>query len=220
MDVTDQEMLEECMSRMAAGDRASMFTFMQAFAPRLTPLVRRMLSEMGRRDVLDDPHEVEALVQDACWVICDRAPGWQPGRALPWTWAERAIRAEISRSVGHRTVQATDEHFPFVDAFDVTDAAREASVTFKTLAEEHPMVRLLAAAVAEIGNPRDQQVFIEYRLQKEMGDPSPSHVVARMFHLSPDNVRQIDRRMRVRLANIVATTPRFAPLEEVRWLAA
>jgi hypothetical protein len=82
------------------------------------------------------------------------------------------------------------------------------------------MVALLLSAVGEIGNPRDQQVFVEYRLQLDLGDPSPSHVVARMFDLSPANVRQIYRRMRVRLGELVASDDRYAALEEVRWLAA
>ena len=217
MDVTDQELLEHCMARMAAGDHAYVFTFAQAFTPRVVPLVRRMLTEMGRHDVLADPFEVDALVQDACWVICERARGWQPGKALPWTWAERAIRAEVGRVIGHRCVPVTDEHVESIAPALPPDAA---TVTLAALAERNPMVALLLAAVAEIGSPRDQEVFLEYRIQLDLGDPSPSHVVAELCGLRSANVRQIYRRMRVRLAELVATDPRYAALEEVRWLAA
>ena len=217
MDVTDQELLEECMARMAAGDHAYVFTFTQAFTPRVLPLVRRMLTEMGRHDVLADPREVEALVQDACWVICERAGGWQPGKAMPWTWAERAIRHEVSRMIGHRCVPVRDEHLAPVTS---TDDGEANVVTLAALADRNPMVALLLEAVAEIGNARDQHVFLEYRLQLDLGDPSPSHVVAELFGLRPANVRQIYRRMRVRLAELVATDPTYAALEEVRWLAA
>ena len=217
MDITDHELLEQCMARMAAGDRAYVITFTQAFTPRVQPVVRRILTEMGRHDVLADPYEVEALVQDACWVICERAGGWQPGKALPWTWAERAIRSEVARVIGHRCVPVTDEH---VEATAPPARGDADTVTLSTLADRNPMVALLLAAVAEIGSPRDQQVFMEYRIQLDMGDPSPSHVVARMFELSPANARQIYRRMRVRLADLVATDARYAALEEVRWLAA
>jgi RNA polymerase sigma factor (sigma-70 family) len=217
VDITDQSLLEECMARMAAGDRAYVITFTQAFAPRVLPVVRRVLTEMGRHDVLSDRYEVEALVQDACWVICERAGGWQPGKALPWTWAERAIRAEIGRVVGHRSVPVSDEH---VTAIAPPDDVSADTVTLTALADRNPMVALLLSAVAEIGSPRDQQVFVEYRLQLDLRDPSPSHAVARLFGLSPANVRQIHRRMRVRLNELVATDARFAALEEVRWLAA
>ena len=91
---------------------------------------------------------------------------------------------------------------------------------FDALARRHPTVALLAEAVTRLGSARDQRVFIEYRLQKELGDPSPSHVVAREFGLSAANVRQIDCRMRRKLATIVASTPHYAELRDVRWIAA
>jgi hypothetical protein len=213
----DRAQLEHCMERMAAGDPAFLFAFARHFAPQVRGVVRRELAAMGRHDVLADRDEVEALVLDACHVIWSRSRGWQPGGALPWTWAARAIRSELARAVGHRCV-VVDDHG---DAPGEPGPDGSLGVDdFHALARRHPVVGLLADAVARLGSARDQQVFIEYRLQKELGDPSPSHVVGREFGLSPANVRQIDCRMRRKLAVIVADDDRLAELRDVRWIAA
>jgi hypothetical protein len=208
------------MARMAAGDAAFLFTFARRFRPQVAAVVRRHLADMGRRDVIADADELENLVLDACYVIYERAPGWKPGRALPWTWAARAIRAEVARGIGHRTVVGDEGDFD-----DETTGGRSTDgdlgvEDFASLARRHPEVALLADAVASVGSARDQQVFLEYRIQQALGDPSPAHVVAREFGLTPANVRQIDCRMRKRLAAVIASTPRFAALQEVRWFAA
>jgi hypothetical protein len=205
------------MERMAAGDPAFLFTFTRHFAPNVAAVVRRQLTEMGRRDVLADGDELDALVADACYVIYTRAGGWRPGGALPWTWAARAIRAEVVRFVGHRT---TSE---IVDDVPSSEPAPEGSLDahdFDALARRDPRVGLLAEVLSLIGSARDQRIFVEYRLQKELGDPAPSHVVAREFGVSPANVRQIDCRMRRKLAALVAASPDYAALRDVKWIAA
>jgi hypothetical protein len=212
----DRALLEECMERMAVGDAAFLFTFARRFAPNVAGLVRRVLTEMGRRDVLADADEVDALVLDACHVVFERAPGWRPGGALPWNWAERAIRAEVARRVGHRTVPALEEDTP-------SEPSPEGALgvdDFHALAQRHPTVALLADVIRRVGSERDQQIFVEYRLQRELGDPSPSHVVAREFGVSPANVRQIDLRMRRKLAALVDASPDYAALRDIRWIAA
>jgi hypothetical protein len=219
VEAADQDLLEHCMERMAEGDAAFLFTFARHFAPHLANVVRRDLADMGRRDVLADADEVGALVLDACHVIFGRARGWHPGGALPWTWAAKAIRAEVARVVGHRTVTPDEDELGGEPSGATPDAPLGAD-DFRALAARHPLVAQLAEVVAQLGSARDQQVFIEYRLQKELGDPSPSHVVAREFGLTPANVRQIDCRMRRKLAAAVESTPDHAPLRDVRWLAA
>ena len=67
-------------------------------------LVRRIVEDMGRLDVRDDMDELHGLVTDACLVVTDRAAGWSPDGALPWTWAYLAIRAKVGQVVGHRVV--------------------------------------------------------------------------------------------------------------------
>jgi hypothetical protein len=74
--------------------------------------------------------------------------------------------------------------------------------------------------VRSVGSTRDQDIFIQYRLQKGLGDPSPAHAVAAEFGVSPANVRQIDCRMRRRVAAAVASSPRFESLREVQWFVA
>lgn len=209
------------MARMAAGDAAFLFTFAQRFGSHVQRVVRDCLSEMGRDDVLRDEDEVQSLVLDACYVIYDRASGWKPGGALPWRWARLAIRAEISRAVGHRTVRGEDGDFETTEV-DPPGAGNDAlgPDDFAELARRHPTVALLADLVRSVGSPRDQRIFIQYRLQKGLGDPSPAHVVAAEFGVSPANVRQIDCRMRRRVARVVATSPRFEPLREVQWFVA
>lgn len=220
MEVTQLEVLETCMQRMAVGDPAYLFTFAREFGPKVESVVRRMLTEMGRRDVLADAGELDQLVQDACWVIYERAAGWRPGGARPWSWAARAIRAELARAIGHRTVPMDDDGGEVPEPVPAPSVDGDAEVTFLSLARRHPRVALLTEAVASVSTPRDQRVVYEYWLQQELGDPSPSHVVAREFGLTPANVRQIDCRMRKRLAQVIASDARFAALEDVRWLAA
>jgi hypothetical protein len=220
VDAADRQLLEQCMARMAAGDAAFLFTFTRRFAPHVARAVRRHLEEMGRRDVIADADEFEAIVLDACYVIYERAAGWKPGRALPWTWAARAIRAEVARAIGHRTVVGDEGDFDDETTGGHSTDGDLGVEDFSALARRHPDVALLADAVACVGTARDQRVFVEYRIQRALGDPSPAHVVAREFGLTPANVRQIDCRMRKRLAAVVASTPRFERLREVRWFAA
>jgi hypothetical protein len=212
------------MARMAVGDAAFMFTFAERFGSHVRRVVRVCLGEMGRDDVLRDEDELRSLVLDACYVIYERSSGWRPGGALPWTWARLAIRAEIGRAVGHHTVRGDDQDFESSDADSDRgndgDDGMLGTDDFAELARRHPTVALLADAVRSVGSPRDQRIFIQYRLQKGLGDPSPAHVVAAEFGVTPANVRQIDCRMRRRVAAVLASSPRFESLREVQWFVA
>jgi hypothetical protein len=211
---------------MAAGDAAFLFTFTERFGPSVARLVRRMLGDMGRHDVLRAVDEVEALTLDACFVIYERAAGWRPGSALPWNWARLAIRAEVSRGVGHRLARtdAGADHGDRAPAgADLGRGGGEGHLgvdDWAALVRLDPRVAALAEVIRSVGSPRDQRVFVQYQLQKHLGDPSPAHVVAAEFGLTPANVRQIDRRMRVKLRARLAAGPRAELLQEVRWFAA
>ena len=81
-------------------------------------------------------------------------------------------------------------------------------------------IGLLMEAVDRVGSPRDADVHLEYGVQKHSGDPSPAITVAQIFSLTPASVRQIDRRMRVKLASLAANEARYAALAELAWFAA
>lgn len=236
----DRDEVARLMAQMAAGDPAGAFALIAAFGGRLAGVVRRQLFAFGRRDVASDPAEVDYLVQSAAFVLFDRAASWSPDGALPWTWAERAIRAEVVAYLGHPSVELDQERLdagrldtpagsgpvrasggggpavPSTGAPGSATSARE----FESLAARFPTVALLDVAIDEVASERDRLIHLEYGIQKRSGDASPSHTVAAQFGLTPQNVRQIDRRVRRRLQALVDADPRFADLRTLGWLAA
>lgn len=233
----DRDEVARLMAQMAAGDPAAVFALVASFGGRLAGVVRRQLFAFGRRDVAADPHEVDYLVQSAALVLFDRAASWSPDGALPWTWAERAIRAEVVAYLGHPSVELEPDRLdaargaagsgapadrPADGAVGTRAADRpgSAAVEFDDLVARIPTVALLDQAIGAVASERDRRVHLEYRIQKRSGDASPAHTVASEFGLSPENVRQIDSRVRRRLRALVATDPRFADLRDLRWLAA
>ena len=217
----NEDDLTMCMARLAEGDRAFFFTLHDRFGEKVAWVVRDILREMGRHDVLADADEVAGLTLDACEVIMERAGGWRPGGAAPWTWARLAIRSRVAVAVGHRTVE-----------FDDTDVDGEAGdhpggvvvdLTGDDLAvliERHPAVRLLDAAIRAVGSERDQRIYWEYRIQQGLGDPSPARTVGPRFGVQPDNVRQISRRHGTKVWTLVQTDDRFTELRDHGWFAA
>ncbi|MCB0995451.1 MAG: sigma-70 family RNA polymerase sigma factor [Acidimicrobiales bacterium] len=215
-----RRLLEQCMAAMAAGDAAFMFTFLHEFGPQVERVVRSIVAEMGRRDVLADPDEVHGLVQDAVMVVFERSPGWRPDGALPWTWAYRAIRAEVARRVGHRTIGLQDGDGDGADG-EVSDGAdlgggAVACLTVddvSALEAVHADVALVIEAIRSVGSSRDQRVFLEYALQRGLGDPSASQTVAAEFGLTEANVRQIARRQRQKVRTLLEQPP-YAPVRD------
>lgn len=224
----DRGEVARLMAQMAAGDAAAVFAFVAAFGGRLAGAVRRQLFSLGRREVASRTDEVDFLVQSAALALFDRAAGWSPDGALPWVWAERAIRAEVVAYLGHPSVELDAERIGVGSAATTTGAAvpPRRSVDgpgpddFDELAHRDPTVGLLHEAIGEVANERDRRVHVEYRIQKRSGDASPAHTVAAEFGLTPQNVRQIDSRVRRRLRALVDTDDRFAALRALRWLAA
>lgn len=58
----------------------------------------------------------------------------------------------------------------------------------------------------------------ECRVQKALGDPSPSHTVAELVGLEAANIRQIDTRMRKKVERLIGDDERFESLKELAWL--
>ena len=61
-------------------------------------------------------------------------------------------------------------------------------------------------------------MHLQYRFQKALGDPSPAHTVGAELGLRPDNVRQIDHRVRNRIIDLADSDERFTPLLALPWL--
>jgi len=222
MEGVERARLREVMAGMAAGDAAMLVAFVDQFGTPLRSLVRRTVFSFGRRDMLVDPADVTDLVTTAALEIFDRAPAWKPDGAPPWVWAERAIRSALAASVGHAHVDLAidqlDQHpvqLPLSRDLD-GDAKR----VLRHLAQVEPRAGLWWHAVGTITSDRNRRVYFEFELQKALGDRSPAHTVGEMLGLRPANVRQIARRVRVRLADRIKTDAHLAPLRDLRWFAA
>lgn len=215
----DRALLERLMAAMAAGDRAALFPFIEEFGDQLAGRVRSTLGSLHRHDLVRDDAEIDYLVQTAAFVLFDRAPGWDPdGGALPWNWADRAIRAAIVEAIGHPSVELDDGVIDVRIPEPVTAEAADAD--FETLAPRYPLIELLIEAVREVASERDAGVHLKYQEQLALDDRQSSHTVGAMFELNPDNVRQIDRRVRKKLSKFRQSEPSFAGLAEVPWVEA
>ncbi len=206
MSVEDRKLLHESMVGLASGSADGFFEFRASWGHRVAGTVRSMLRSMGRLDVLHDADEFDGLVTDACLVIRDRASGWDPSGALPWTWARQGIWAEVNRYVGHRCTELVDEQV--ADQPDFGDRSTMPD-DVELIAEANAELSLVLDAIRSTGSDRDQRVFLEYRIQSRLGDPSPSNTVAESLQLTPANVRQISKRFRNRLAPVLGS-PEFA----------
>jgi len=151
---------------------------------------------------------------DACYLIHDKAPGWKPGSAPPWFWAQAAIHQLVIHRVGHR--QGANEEGIEGDVSDgQTTAVDLTPETWAILITQHEKLHLLDEALSAAGSDRNRWVFLEYILQQASNDPSPAITVGAMFELTPANVRQIVRRQRLRLQHLAQTNSRFAFLLEL-----
>jgi len=196
--------LQILMRGMAERDSGALFKFVDEFRSELTSTVRSILGSVGRSDVGASQSDVDFLVLSAALVLYDRAPRWQPGGAPPWLWANRAIRAEIVTWLGHPRVEFVAEwHAPRATQSMVCVS----DVNFDVLADSCREVADWLADVKQVANERDQRIHIEYQTQKSLGDPSPANTVAAEFGLQPANIRQIDARVRRRLAERSALVP-------------
>lgn len=194
---SDDGDLPRLMKAMGTDDSAALFEFVELFHGEISATVRSILGSVGRRDVSRKRAEVDFLVLSAALVIFDRASTWEKGGAAPWVWTYRAIRAEVVRWLGHPRVEYIAEvHALAGQAL----TSRSSDVDLVALAAEHDEVAAWLADVRSVANERDQGVHLEYQMQKSLGDPSPAVTVGAQFGLKPANVRQIDARVRKRLA--------------------
>lgn len=195
----DAVALDELMAAMGAASTEALFVFMDQYRDDLERVVAGILISLNRRDVLAMRDEVSSLAVSAALVILRRARSWRPDGALPWVWAYRSIRHEVVTQIGHPSVEYDASNHASMRSTAPDRSA--SSVDLESIADRHPDVGAWIAAVATVASERDRRVHLEYQIQKRLGDPSPAHTVSAMFGLSPANVRQIDRRVRNRLAD-------------------
>lgn len=227
------EKVAPLMARVADGDGDAMGELWTEFQGAFVNVARRVVEGFGRHDLAGDPDELRVLGGTAFLAVVQRAPSWRP-EALPWTWCAAAIRSDIAREIGHRStgtdpsvildgtaVDALGRRLEdLLDVMDGEPAGSGARAALLPLAEAIDEIGLLMEAVDRVGSPRDADVHLEYGVQKHSGDPSPAITVAQIFSLTPASVRQIDRRMRVKLASLAANEVRYAALTELAWFAA
>ena len=66
------------------------------------------------------------------------------------------------------------------------------AVSADTLPE---LIRTVHRALAKVATPRDAELWLDIRMQEQLGDPAPAATVARRFGISPDAARQQKRRV-------------------------
>jgi hypothetical protein len=225
----DRVRLVELMVTMAEGDQSAVFALVEEFGGSIAAVIRGQLASYGRRDLLRDPEEVTGLVHTAAFEILDRAGAWDPTGAPPWVWARRAIRAAVVTQIGHAVAEGDADRLAGdlgggqggdLDDVLAVDLDGDLDVDLDRLAVSNPRVGLLLDALTAAASRRDQLVVRQFLIQKALGDPSPSHTVAAELGLSPDNVRQIVRRVRRRVRALQSTDDRYRALGGSGWLAA
>ncbi len=216
MEVNRRKLLEEVMRRLIEGDLAMVWALSTQFGEELARVIRRHLRSMGRLDVVTDPGRVEGMVIDVALWFFDHGAGYDPATSLPWVWADKPIRSLVAAEVGHRSVELDTVNEDRASA--PAGPSGSAVAELRALADREPSVALLIEAAEEVGSERDALVHLEYRMQRALGDPSPSHTVADMVGLGAANIRQIDTRMRKKVARLISVDDRFRPLEELAWL--
>lgn len=217
MSPIDRVLLTRLMVAMAT-DRAQVVPFLDAFGDKLAGVVRGVLRDFGRRDLIRDDDEVHGLAIDAAFVIQSRAGSWDSDGAVPWNWARLAIRHEIAVNIGHAlSDDDVDEHVEAGPAGPTSGS--DSAVDFDDLADRYPEIGLLRRGLEVVGvSERDRTVFVEYRIQSSLGDPSPAHTVADIAGVSPANARQIDCRVRRRLKDLVETGDNYRALRGFPWI--
>jgi len=206
------------MRRLIEGELAMVWALSTEFGEDIARAVRRHLRSMGRTEVITEPGRVEGLVIDVALWFLDHGAAYDPAASLPWVWADKPIRSLVASEIGHRSVEIKAAEFEPALAESEAPSLDPAVVELRSLADREPTVALLIEAAEHVGSERDAKVHLEYRVQLALGDPSPSHTVADMVGLQAANIRQIDTRMRKKVAHLVSSDLRYRPLKELAWL--
>lgn len=211
--------LRAVMAAMAAGDRGATFDLYAEFGGPIKATVRRLLRRLG---VDSAPGEdLDGLVIDACLELQACAEAWNPeGGALPWVWAERRLLGVVSRWVGQHADTLEDRGEVLERLVTTSIGASSEPSAVEVLARlDDPTCRLLREALEAVASARDRTIVLEVGLQRSLGDASPAVTIGPSVGLRPDAVRQVLRRVRVRLSALAERDARYAPLVDLALLA-
>jgi hypothetical protein len=219
---TKHERLVIVMARLAAGDRAAVFTLYSEFGVAIAGVLRRELVRQGCYHV--PAEDLDGLVIDACLEVAALARSWDPDKgAAPWTWAVRRLTHLVSGYIGIHSDPLPLELLTWPAGSDSGGrsgtADGEPRALLERLAAEYPECRLLLDALARVSTPRNRDILLEVRLQASLGDPAPAVTVGRSFGLRPEAVRQVVKRTRHAIGQLAAQEPRFAPLADIPLVA-
>jgi hypothetical protein len=221
VEATRFEELAGLMGQMAAGDPSGAFTLYEEFGATISMALRGHLARSGVRAVAHD--DLDGLVIEACLELYGCAAAWDPtGGALPWVWAERRLAGIVRSFVGQHADELDAERVAGAGALvEHRGPAAEADTltVLDRLAGREPVCHLLREALGTVGSERDRAILLEIGVQAGLGDRSPAVTVASMFGMRPDAVRQVVRRMRIRLRRLASDDDRYAPLTELALLA-
>ena len=213
-----RQRLETLMSRMADGDYAAAVALQLEFTGALRGVARTILRDLHREDVLRDRDEMDGLVRDISFVLFDHAASWRPDGALPWVWANRAIRAAVVRAIGH-PIGGTDEDLESEASAGEADGVDLGLETFLHLARSNAHVAMVVELFYGTLSERDASIVLDYQLMKADGRPDASGTVASLYGTSSANVRQVRRRAMAKLAPALKSD-RYAPIAHLPLLAA
>ena len=185
----------------------------EAAATPLRFVMRRHLAGMGWRAPDDDV--LHDLVMSGVLALHDLAPAWVPGSALPWTWADRRLRAIAAGYVGqHADGIEVLERMEARPPRGRTSAASDVSATeaLAAVAEENELARLLLDALRMSANERDVELWLEVRQEAACGNRAPAVTVGTYLGLKPTTVRKAVQRVSERLSRLAAADDTFRPL--------
>jgi hypothetical protein len=233
------------MARLADGDEAAIVTLLERFGTPIAAAVRR--AARTRPGHLD-PREVDGLAFEVCCEMMAVAAAWSPdGGALPWVWARRRVESIVDRALGQVGEVLDEARLGDLDGRSAASAlvdagggaatiggapAASASQTagvagvvsmcdaLERLVPNMASANLLQQAIEEAAiSPRDREVMFEYAYEKASGNRAPAATVAAAFDMKEAAVRQVFRRARARLRDLIASDEHYAPLADLPLLA-
>lgn len=180
-------------------------------------IVHKTISETGiyvdsdcRHDIIENAILEVGIMSSRSWQL--------DGGALPWNWANGRIRSITYKGIGFLTDHLDEMDEPAAAAPDRTptpDHRAGRDVLDELI--DRPDARLLVGVLDRRVSKRDQNVWLEVEMEKQIGNRSPAITVAKTNGLSPANVRQICSRVSKALKEEAAVDRKLA---EIHILAA